>query len=89
MHVAAALKLKVVSIIGPTNINYIHPWHTEYKTVSLQLECSPCFIYSPRPLICFRDDIKFKCIKELDADMVYNAAADFLMNKSEQLKKFQ
>lgn len=83
MHVAAALKLKVVSIIGPTNINYIHPWHTEYKTVSLQLECSPCFIYSPRPLICFRDDIKFKCIKELDAEMVYNAAVDFLMNKSE------
>jgi len=78
MHIAAALKRKVVAIIGPTNINYIRPWHTEYKIVSLNLECSPCFIYSPRPLICFRDDLKFKCIKELNVEMVYNAAADFI-----------
>lgn len=78
MHIASALKLNVVAIIGPTSPFYIHPWNTEYKIVSLNLECSPCFIYSPRPLKCFRNDIKFKCIKELKAEYVYNEALNFL-----------
>jgi heptosyltransferase II len=71
MHVAAAMKLKTVAIIGPTNPAYIHPWKTEYRIASLYLDCAPCFIYSPRPLICFRDDVEFKCIKELDVELVY------------------
>ncbi len=79
MHVASALQLKVVAIIGPTNSNYIHPWKTEHKIVSLNLDCSPCFIYSPRPLICFRDDVKFKCIKELDVQRVYKAVEEFVI----------
>jgi heptosyltransferase-2 len=78
MHVASAMKRKVVVIIGPTNTFYIHPWHTEYKIVSLNLECSPCFFYSPRPLVCTRTDVKFKCIKELSVDMVFNAVESFL-----------
>ncbi len=73
MHIASALGLKVVAIIGPTNQNYIHPWKTEYKIVSLNLDCSPCFFYSPKPLSCSRTDIKFKCIKELNVGMVYKA----------------
>ena len=79
MHIASAVKRKVVAIIGPTNQNYIHPWNTEYKIVSLNLDCSPCFFYSPKPLTCFREDVKFKCIKELDVDKVYNAVKDFLI----------
>ena len=78
MHVASAMKQNVVAIIGPTNPAYIYPWNTKHKIVSLGLECSPCFIYSPRPLICFRDDVKFKCIKELTVDMVYQAVAKFI-----------
>lgn len=73
MHIASALGLKVIAIIGPTNQNYIHPWKTEYKIVSLNLDCSPCFFYSPKPLSCSRTDIKFKCIKELNVGMVYKA----------------
>ncbi len=79
MHIAAALKLKTAAIIGPTNPAYIHPWKTEYKIVCLYLDCAPCFIYSPRPLICFRDDVKFKCIKELTVGMVYKAVEDLLL----------
>jgi lipopolysaccharide heptosyltransferase II len=78
MHVASAMKLNIIAIIGPTNPNYIHPWKTDYKIVRLDLDCSPCFIYSPRPLICFRNDIKFKCIKEMTVDMVYATAKEFL-----------
>ncbi len=78
MHISSALKLNVVAIIGPTNPAYIHPWKTDHKIVTLNLDCAPCFIYSPRPLICFRNDVKFKCIKELTVDMVYNSAMEFL-----------
>ena len=72
MHVASALGLKVIAIIGPTNQYYIHPWKTEHKIVSLNLECAPCFFYSPKPLSCSRTDVQFKCIKELDVDSVWN-----------------
>jgi heptosyltransferase-2 len=73
MHIASALRLKVIAIIGPTNQDYIHPWKTEHKIVSLNLECAPCFSYSPKPLICSRTDVQFKCIKELDVEMVYKS----------------
>lgn len=82
MHVASALQLKVVAIIGPTNTNYIYPWKTEHKIISLHLDCSPCFIYSQRPLICSRDDVKFKCIKELDVEMVLLAVEKFITGYS-------
>jgi heptosyltransferase-2 len=78
MHVASAMQLKVVSIIGPTNQNYIHPWKTEHRIVSLDLECAPCFFYSPSPLICARTDVKFKCIKELSVELVNNAVIDLI-----------
>ncbi len=78
MHIASAMKRKTIAIIGPTNLNYIHPWHTEYEVASLNLECSPCFIYSPRPLKCFRSDVKFKCIKELTVDLVYEKTVSLL-----------
>lgn len=78
MHIASALGLKVVAIIGPTNEYYIHPWKTEYKIASLYLDCSPCFFYSPKPLTCSRTDVKFKCIKELSVDMVLNKVNEFI-----------
>jgi len=78
MHIASALKLNVVAVIGPTNKNYIHPWKTNYRIASLNLDCSPCFYYSPKPLTCYRTDVKFKCIKELSTDLVYNEVIFFL-----------
>ena len=78
MHVAAALKLKVVAILGPTNKKYIYPWQTEYKIATLDLNCSPCFFYSPKPLTCSRVDLKFKCIKDLSVDLVYTKVKEFL-----------
>lgn len=81
MHIASAVKTPTVAIIGPTNTNYIHPWHTEYETASIFLECSPCFIYSPRPLSCSRNDIKFKCIKDLPVEMVFHKV-ERLLNRN-------
>jgi len=78
MHIASALKLNVVAIIGPTNPNYIHPWKTNYRIASLNLDCSPCFYYSPKPLKCSRKDVQFKCIKQLNTELVYNHVKSFL-----------
>ncbi|MCL2312865.1 MAG: glycosyltransferase family 9 protein [Firmicutes bacterium] len=78
MHISSALKLNVIPLIGPTNIHYIHPWQTNYCVASINLDCSPCFFYSPKPLICNRDDMKFKCIKELSVDYVYQIAKNML-----------
>lgn len=81
MHVASALELNVVALVGPTNLNYIHPWKTKYKVASLNLDCSPCFYYSPKPLTCTRTDIKYKCIRELDVDSVYSLVNSVLTNQ--------
>ena len=78
MHIASALGLKIVAIIGPTNRFYIRPWKTDYRIVSLNLSCSPCFFYSPKPLKCYRDDVLFKCIKEIDVELVYDAVKDMM-----------
>jgi len=78
MHVSAAMQLNVLALIGPTNTNYIYPWKTNYKIAALNLECMPCFFYSPKPLICYRNDVLFKCIKELTVKKVYNIAEEFI-----------
>lgn len=78
MHIASALGLKVVAIIGPTNTKYIHPWKTEYKIASLNLNCAPCFFYSPKPLTCSRTDKQFKCIKELEVELVLKTINEIL-----------
>lgn len=78
MHVASALQIKTLAIIGPTNINYIRPWRTEHKIVSLHLDCAPCFFYSPRPLECKRTDLLYKCVKEITPRMVFDQSRDFI-----------
>ena len=78
MHVASAMQVKVVAVIGPTNPAYIHPWQTEHTIVSLHLDCAPCFVYSPKPLSCSRTDVQFKCIKELGVDLVYEAVRKYI-----------
>lgn len=80
LHVAAALKRKTVLIAGPINPNHSRPWNTEYRVVSLHLECSPCFVHSPRPLRCTRTDVQYKCLKELEVGLVYRAVLDLMKN---------
>ncbi len=80
MHIASALNIKVAALIGPTNTNYIKPWQTSHKIISLNLECSPCFFYSPKHLECHREDVKFKCIRELSVAKVYNAVEKLITN---------
>jgi heptosyltransferase-2 len=56
MHIAGALELPTVGIFGPTNETYVHPWKTRYEIVQTGIDCRPCFVYSPKPLTCYRLD---------------------------------
>jgi heptosyltransferase-2 len=74
MHLAAALKLPTVAIFAYTNHQELHPWMTEYVVVRKELECSPCFFNSPRPVKCiWKGENEFKCIKAIDAEEVMTA----------------
>lgn len=78
MHIAAAMQRKIISLIGPTNSDFISPWKTEFKIALLNLECAPCFFYSPKPLSCSRTDKQFKCLKELSVEQVYQLAEELI-----------
>jgi len=78
MHVAAAMRVKTVAIIGPTNTSYIYPWGTEHRIASLNLECAPCFFYSPKPLSCSRTDVQFKCVRELTPEAMLKRLGELI-----------
>ncbi len=75
MHIAGALQLPTVAIFGPTNETYVHPWKTRYEIVQTGIDCRPCFIYSPKALVCYRinPDEHFLCIRDIEIDTVMNA----------------
>jgi heptosyltransferase-2 len=82
MHIAGGLKLPTVAIFGPTNETYVHPWKTKYEVVHTGVECRPCFVYSPKPLMCYRKDPSehYMCIRDIEVGQVLNAV-DVLLKK--------
>ena len=80
MHIAGALQLQTVAIFGPTNETYVHPWKTRYTIVHTEIECRPCFIYSPKPLTCYRKDPAehYICIRAIEVEQVFGAVKEML-----------
>jgi len=72
MHVAAAMNIPLVVLLGPTNEHFIYPWAVKYIIASLRLPCSPCFYYSPDHLRCSMNN-SFKCLRSLDSGIVADA----------------
>ena len=71
MHLAAACGTPVLALFGPTSPYKLHPWGVKHRVCFLGLECSPCFVYSPKPLKCVAG-IDFKCMKGMSVDYVFN-----------------
>lgn len=76
-HLAAVCKVPVVSILGPTNPDYIRPWGVPHCIVTANLPCSPCFEYSRFPLMCSNQE-QFACMKSISVSMVYEACKELL-----------
>jgi lipopolysaccharide heptosyltransferase II len=75
MHVAAGLKIPTVAIFGYTNYKELFPWNSRHIIVRKELECSPCFFNSPKPVQCiFSGGEEFKCMKTIEVDDVLEAA---------------
>jgi ADP-heptose:LPS heptosyltransferase len=77
MHIAAAMKVPTLALLGPTNPAFIHPWKAPYFLARTGIECSPCFVYSPKPLTCIRH-INYKCMQDITVDMAHKGLADLL-----------
>ena len=75
MHISAGLKIPTVAIFGYTNYKELYPWHNKHIIVRKELDCSPCFFNSPRPVQCvFTGEDEFKCIKTIGLEEVMDAA---------------
>jgi len=70
MHLAAAMRVPVVAIYGPTDPKLTYPWNVEHEIVRKELPCSPCYYYTNptslnEPLFKCNNDQKFKCIRSI------------------------
>ena len=75
MHLAASLDIPIVAIFGPTNPAWVRPWGVPYRIVRTGIDCSPCFVYSPKPIRCITNR-NFACITEITVEMVLKAFED-------------
>jgi heptosyltransferase II len=77
MHLAAALRVPIVALFGPTNWKRLHPWSDNHVIVRRDLPCMPCFYYSSRPLRCAAG-INYACMREISVDEVFAAVQNQL-----------
>lgn len=77
MHLSAAVQTPVIAIFGYTNPNRVRPWNVKHKIIYLNLDCSPCFNYSPKEVRCVKN-IDFACIKNIEADRIINELKNFI-----------
>ncbi len=77
MHLAAASGIPVLALFGPTSPYKLYPWGVKHKICFLELDCSPCFAYSPKPLICVKG-INFKCMKDMSVSYVWSKFLELL-----------
>ena len=77
MHLAAATGIPVIAIFGPTNPDFVRPWGKIHTVVRLDLPCSPCFYYSPKPLTCNEEE-EFKCIRNIPVEYVIEAIKKYI-----------
>ncbi len=71
-HIAAALKVPQVVIMGPTPHESVCPYAAPHRIVRLGLPCSPCYGYSKFGINC-TNKIRMQCLKEITPETVFAA----------------
>jgi len=81
MHSAAALNIPTVAIFAYTNYKELYPWKVDHVIVRKDLNCSPCFYNSPKPVECiWMGADEYKCIETTSVDEVFNACKQLIVN---------
>ncbi len=68
MHIAGALQVPTTAIFGPTSRDWVRIPGAPRTEVAQEMDCQPCFRYSPRPLRCRFGD--FRCLDRISAQEV-------------------
>lgn len=76
MHIAAALKIPIVAIFGPTYSTRYRPWRTPHILLQNAQRCGPC--YDSGNISCE----EVECLQSLTVDQVLNA-----LHKLENINK--
>jgi heptosyltransferase-2 len=77
MHLAAALHVPIVGIYGPISHHKDKPYGSRSRIVTRNLDCSPCFFYSSRPLTCYAKR-NYACMKTIAVADVFKACSELL-----------
>jgi heptosyltransferase-2 len=74
MHLAAGLQVPQIAIFAYTNYKELYPWQNRHIIVRTDLDCSPCFFNSPKPVNCiYGGQDEYKCIKLVSVSDVMDA----------------
>lgn len=74
MHIAAGLRIPTAAIFGYTNYKELYPWQNKHIIIRKELDCSPCFFNSPKPVKCiYTGEEEFKCMKTIEVNEVLEA----------------
>lgn len=76
-HIAAAVQVPTVEILGPTDPRSIYPYGVPHRIVRTGIACSPCYGYSRHGIRCTNPD-PMKCLKEVTPEMVFAAVKDVM-----------
>jgi len=76
LHMADAVGVLVVDIVGPIDTNELYPLNERSKIIKRDIDCAPCsFMFQP-PLFC--KEGHFKCLKEITPEEVFEAAVKLI-----------
>ncbi|MCX7819829.1 MAG: glycosyltransferase family 9 protein [Kiritimatiellae bacterium] len=71
-HVAAAMQVPTVEIVGPTDPRATGPYRVRSRVVRLGLSCSPCYFFSKHGIRCTHPR-PMACLEELEPALVLAA----------------
>lgn len=77
LYIAAAVGTPTVSVFGPTDPNLLAPAGKSHRSVSVKVDCGPCFT----PLCVYEHSLtcdNVKCMDEIEPAQVLEAAVDLL-----------